>query len=314
MSKHAQQLRKALNEQAEVIHNEIDTIIKDIQSEIDDMDAQHLAAIDKQEKEINKSIDEITQDIIHLQNLFNSNDFCIVTVYTSRIEEFSYPLQLNVTLPTFISQEINKEQIHKHIGILAKLAVVFPTGELFENKAITTEEDGSFAKSTDDVVTPLIYEPLIISVIDTNFGRLNSVACFSDEEIWTLGNEKSIKLFNLQGELINSVRTKTGNKPVGIAVTKNKNLVYTDHKDKSNVLPRDSESGTCITLRDWKPCGVSSSPSGGLLVTMQNSKETKVVRYSGFEEKQSIHWDDEGQPLFLSACYICENRNLDVCG
>ena len=63
-----------------------------MQSEIDDIDAQHLAAIDKQEKKINKSIDEITQDIIHLQNLLNSNDVCLVTctVYTSGIEEFSY--------------------------------------------------------------------------------------------------------------------------------------------------------------------------------------------------------------------------------
>ena len=54
--------------------------------------------------------------------------------------------------------------------------------------------------------------------------------------------KKTIKLFNLQGKLINSVRIKTGKKPMGIAVTKNTNLVYTDHKDKSIVLPRDSES------------------------------------------------------------------------
>ena len=100
---------------------------------------------------------------------------------------------------------------------------------------------------------------------------------------------------------------------MGIAVTKNTNLVYTDHKDKSIVLARNSESETLITLRDWKPCGVCSSPSGDLLVTMQNCKETKVLRYSGFEEKQFIHWDDEGQPLFSSASYICENRNLDIC-
>ena len=139
MSKHSQKLRKALTEQAEAIHNEIDTIIKDMQSEIDDMDAQHLAAIDKQEKEINKSIDEIIQDIIHLQNLLNSNDVWLVTVYTSRIKEFSYTFQLNVTLPAFIPQEINKEQIRKHIGIPSKLAVTFPTGELFENKDITTK-------------------------------------------------------------------------------------------------------------------------------------------------------------------------------
>ena len=37
------------------------------------------------------------------------------------------------------------------------------------------------------------------------------------------------------------------------------------------------------------------------------------MHFSGIEEKQCIQWDDEGQPLFSSACYICENRNLDVC-
>ena len=133
--------------------------------------------------------------------MLNSNDVCLVTVYTSRIEEFSFPFQLNVTLPTFIPQEINKEQICKHIGSLSKLAVTFPTGELFENKVITTEEKGSFAKSTDDVVTPLIYESLIISVIKTNFGRLNSVACFSDEEIWTLGHEKNHQAIQSAGKV-----------------------------------------------------------------------------------------------------------------
>ena len=55
------------------------------------------------------------------------------------------------------------QQISKHIGSLSKLAVTFPTGELFENKSIATEDKGSLAKRTDDVVTPLIYEPLIIS-------------------------------------------------------------------------------------------------------------------------------------------------------
>ena len=117
LNKHSQKLTTALDKQGEALHTEIDTIIQGKKSEIDDMDAQHIAAIDQQEKAINHNILEIKQIILDLKRLLDTSDVCLVSKYTSRTEEFrSLPAQFQVPLPTFTPQEINREQIHQQVG------------------------------------------------------------------------------------------------------------------------------------------------------------------------------------------------------
>jgi hypothetical protein len=73
-----------------------------------------------------------------------------------------------------------------------------------------------------------------------------------------------------------------------------------------------------IRLQDWIPTEICVASSGDFLVAMCNNNKTqaKIVCYSGSTEKETIQYDDEGQPLYSGNYYlkyISENRNFDIC-
>ena len=75
-----------------------------------------------------------------------------------------------------------------------------------------------------------------------------------------------MKLFDLQGKLVKSVRTKSGNKVMDIAVTRGGYLVYTDYKHKSINIVTDEQIQQLVKLQGWKPYGICCSSFDDLLV------------------------------------------------
>ncbi|XP_062604333.1 uncharacterized protein LOC134266115 [Saccostrea cucullata] len=310
LEKHYEKLTTAVTKQGEDWHREIDIIVNKQKSEINDMKTKHLAALNKQENEIKQTTSDVKQSILDLKKILDTNDVSLTSAYKSRNAEFrSLPPKVNVSLPSFSPHQINTEQLHQMFGSLSALS-------------ITKEEHGYTIKTPEAVscppVKPLLDEPELITTINTGYKyKLYSVTCLSDEEIWTLGADDTMKLYNLQGKLLKLIQTKSGNAPRDIAVTRSGDLVYTDPDKRTVNIVKNDQIQEVIRLQGWIPYCVCSTSSDDLLVIMDSDdhKQSKVVRYSGSTEKQSIQFDSEGNPLYSPGYtkYISENRNLDIC-
>ncbi|XP_062587007.1 uncharacterized protein LOC134248608 [Saccostrea cucullata] len=181
---------------------------------------------------------------------------------------------------------------------------------------------------------------LDIAAVEQNRMSLpQNVACFRNEKFWTCGDSSTMALydFNVEEHLkegqpsqypsrivpLKTITTNSGNKPADITVSTSGDLIYTHYEDRTVNIVKNEKTNIeeLIRLQNWKPQGIFSTFSGELLIIMESydknpSKQTKVARYSGSTEIQSIQFDDEGNPLFSSTGsdkYICEDRNLDIC-
>ncbi|XP_056015952.1 uncharacterized protein LOC125676123 [Ostrea edulis] len=296
------------DEQGEILHREVTAIVNRRKSAIAKMKTKHLDALNKNTDEITQKMAELKQIMSDLKSILKSNDVSLTSTYKSRNSEFrTLPPKVRATLPSLSPQKINKDQLNEMFGSLSPLSI--------------NTEHGDTMKSAEAVssppVKPLLDEPRVTATatIDTGYSRLFSVSCLSEDQVWTRGNNKTMKLLNLQSKLLTSIQTKSGNEPRDIAVTRDGDLVYTDTKTIN--LIRNKQIQTVITLRGWIPRYVCCTAANDILVTMisDDGEQYKVVRYSGSTEKQSIQFDDQGRPLYSSGYYkyLSENRNLDIC-
>ncbi|XP_062604637.1 E3 ubiquitin-protein ligase TRIM45-like [Saccostrea cucullata] len=310
-------LSTAITKQRGDWHRKIDKLVKKLKAEVDEMKRTQLQTLQKHLDEINKTMSDIKDEINSMETSIDTNDLSKLFSLTSNVQIYrNLPHKIIPSLPKFIPSKIQGEEFSKLFGTLSSSSL---TSDKHGYSMKTTQKSPEAGSSPP--AKQLLDEPETVTTMDTGYiDDLYNLACLSNEEIWTSGDSKTMKLFSInQGSRLKSIRTKSGNNPLNIAMTKSGDLVYTDDKFRTVNIVKNEILEEVIRLHKWKPLGVCSTSSGELLVIMDSDddKQTKVVRYSGSTEKQTIQFDDKGQPLYSSGSflirYITENRNHDIC-
>ena len=299
-------LRTDISKQREEMHREIDNAVNQMEKEIGEIKMKHYSILKEHLDAIKQVQFTMQEALVSLNEMEESNDVSPTIHYSSRVEEFikKLPLELNVSIPKFIPNQIEKEDLRSLIGKLTPLST-------------TLKERVFTAKKPDTLVKELLDKPELLNTIKTGYAKLRSVTCLNEKQIWTSGDVADIKHFDIQGVLVKTIKTKSGERPSDITVYSNGALLYSDRTTKTVYKVKHDQTNEIIKLQEWVPVSLCVTSSGDLLVTMRSDDATqsKVVRYSGSTIKQEIQFD-EGKPLFSGikkVKFITENRNLDIC-
>nr|XP_019923252.2 uncharacterized protein LOC105329443 isoform X3 [Crassostrea gigas]XP_034306463.1 uncharacterized protein LOC105329443 isoform X3 [Crassostrea gigas]XP_034306464.1 uncharacterized protein LOC105329443 isoform X3 [Crassostrea gigas] len=301
-----EKITTVISEQGEKWHTEVNRVINKMKNEITEIKEKHRAILEKHLNEIKQIESLILGNLSALRELEESNDVSVILDYRPRIKEFrKLPAKVHVILPSFSPKPISGEQFYEIVGSLKPYIS-------------TTDGNGYKIKSPEVPHRELLDIPEIFNTFNTGYTSLRSISFYIEEEIWTSAISGDIKCFSTVGKCMKTITTKSNKIPSDIAVTRDGDLLYCDSNVKTLNKIRDGKTEEIIKLQGWTPINLCVTSTGDFLLSMYNddSTQSQVVRYSGSTEKQSIQFDNEGNPLYSGNYYIKyikENRNYDIC-
>uniref|UniRef100_A0A8W8MR74 B box-type domain-containing protein n=2 Tax=Magallana gigas TaxID=29159 RepID=A0A8W8MR74_MAGGI len=301
-----EKLTTTMSKQGEQWHREIDIVINRMKTEISEIKVKHRDILEKHLNEIKQIQSLIQQTLLAMEEIKKSTEVSSTIEYSSKIKEFrKLPPKVKFTMPTFIPKPIEREELYSLFGKIISLSSAI-------------EENILSLNQPKALVRQLLDEPEIVATIQTGYERLRHVTCLNNGSIWTSGETNDIKCFNIEGSLLQTIQRKSGKFPSDIAVDCDGDLLYISVITRTVNKVKNGQIEELIILQGWMPGKLCVTSTGDLLVTMysDDGTQSKVVRYSGSTEKQTIQFDDEGKPLYSGnskSKYITENRNHDIC-
>ncbi|XP_061188641.1 uncharacterized protein LOC133196800 [Saccostrea echinata] len=314
LSNNYSNLRSAVLQRGDELHQLIDSAITKCHSDIDAMENQEISRVEQNLSVFQRLLKTVQNKIKENYKYLQSMDKEMLS-YSSMLTEFrEVPSRLTLAVPPmFIPATMGMNTDDKFLKYIGK---IIPS-KIIINDSYTLTQTYSNRE--------LLRKPYVIATIEIPkyvYKNLCRLCCVGKEQAWVNGSSKSLIRCDKQGSIMEVVDTLSGDIPVGLAVTKDEELMYTDRKAKSINIVRNGTTEVLCKPK-WFPGTICSTDDGDFLVAMWNGlsgkkKEIKVTRFCKTGVKQDIQYDEKGQPLFkiegeFTGLAVTENRNGNIC-
>lgn len=286
-------------------HKKIDFILREMKDNIGQLKKRQTEFLKKNLTKLQTLNSVLQKGILDLEYISKSNKISDAIAYSSNNELLKLPSKVKVTPPQF-QPNLDEELTIDEFGTLTP--------------GVLSTEDQSYSMVKRDLPSSkhdkiLLEKPNIIATLVT--GTASSVANDNNKNIWTSSYLNSIlQRHCMQRSLRTRIPSQSGQIPRDITVNNMGELLYVSQDTLYRI--RNGETENVNTLFEWNLKNLCRTQTGDVLVSMYSDDETqsKVVRYNGSTEKQTIQFDDDGEPLYSSndcTKHICENGNGDIC-
>lgn len=197
LNKYSEKLMRDLVKLEEGLHRKMQAFFEKLKSDLVENHNKHSFLLTKEQFETSSKVLEINEAIGELKVLLDSNDVGLVSEYKSKISESrKLPPKFKICFPPISLPNIDFKEIYKKIDLSS--AYCLSTEE--RDCSVENPEVGSSHREQ------FLTEPIVIHSITTEyrgfFKELHNVVRCDDDEIFMSGNDNKIRVYDLEGKLL----------------------------------------------------------------------------------------------------------------
>lgn len=286
-------------------HQVVEDVIVDIKNDLMQMEIDQLNLLEKDKLMLQEIVEQLESTIRENSDLGISKNRAKLLHYNSEMKRYStIPPLKDFTAVEFQPKLPEKDTLKDLFGSVERFRIL----DLPEYR-VPYDVPQKLSKC-------LLKHPMLISLIETGFGpddqgnKIYDLVATSHGRFWATGYSRVLKLFDTNGNLIDSVTLS--HKSSYISGISDGLLAYSDQSDNTiKRIESDGSARTFVNAGEWVPKGLASfdGRSGPqLFVCLHRKEQHKVVKYNkeGLSEQEFLY-PAEHHPL-----YITINKNGDI--